>query len=72
MLFLGSGTAMMTLVCTMTTIVSSVPLGVSFVALLNMSVELINMGLILYIIILAHRTWVVSRSSPQPLGPLRP
>ena len=56
MLYLGSGIATMTLLSTMTTIVSSILLGASFVAPLSMGVEIIGMCLILYAIVLARQT----------------
>lgn len=55
-LLLGSGIATMTLLSTMTTIVSSILLGVSFVAPLTMGVEIIGMCLTLYAIVLARQT----------------
>jgi len=55
MLLLGSGIATMTLLSTMTTILSSILFGVSFVAPLSMSVEIIGMCLILYAIVLARK-----------------
>lgn len=56
MLFLGSGIAIMTLVSTIATIISSLFINVSYIAPLSMSFELIGMGLILYAIMLARRT----------------
>jgi hypothetical protein len=55
MLFLGCGVALMTLVSTMVTVISSILLTVSFVAPLSMSVEVIGMCLILYSIVLARK-----------------
>ena len=56
MLLLGIGIAMMTLVSTVTTAVSSILLSVSLVAPLSMTAEVIGMGLILYAVILARQT----------------
>lgn len=56
MLFLGIGIAMMTLVSTVTTAVSSILLSVSLVAPLSMTAEVMGMSLILYAVILARRT----------------
>jgi hypothetical protein len=55
MFFLGTGIAMMTLVSTVTTAVSSVLFDVSFVASLSVAIEVIGMGLILYAVVLARR-----------------
>jgi len=55
MLVLGIGIAMMTLVSTVTTVVSSILLDVSFVAPLSMATEVIGLGLILYAVVLARR-----------------
>ena len=55
MLFLGIGIAMITLVSTVTTVVSSIFFNASFIAPLNMSTEVIGMGLILYAVVLARR-----------------
>jgi len=55
MFFLGIGIAMMTLVSTVITAVSSIFLSVSFVAPLSMAAEVIGMGLILYAVVLARR-----------------
>jgi len=55
MFFLGIGIAMITLVSTVITAVSSIFLSVSFVAPLSMAAEVIGMGLILYAVVLARR-----------------
>jgi hypothetical protein len=55
MLFLGIGIAMMTLVSTATTAVSSILLDISFIAPLSLAAETIGMGLILYAVVLARR-----------------
>jgi len=55
MLFLGVGIAMMTLVSTVVTVVSSILLSVSFIAPLSTAVEVIGMCLILYAVVLARR-----------------
>lgn len=55
MLFLGIGIAMMTLVSTAITAVSSILLSVSSVAPLSLATEIIGMGLILYAVVLARR-----------------
>jgi len=55
MLVLGIGIAMMTLVSTVTTVVSSILLDVSFVAPLSIATEVIGLGLILYAVVLARR-----------------
>ena len=55
MLFLGVGIAMLTLVSTATTAVSSIFLGGSFVAPLGLATEVVGMGLILYAVVLARR-----------------
>ena len=55
MLVLGIGIAMMTLVSTVTTVVSSILLDISFVAPLSMAAEVIGMGLILYAVVLARQ-----------------
>ncbi|WP_449271959.1 DUF7521 family protein [Halorubrum californiense] len=55
MLFLGIGIAMMTLVSTATTLVSSILFSASFVAPLSMAAEVTGMSLILYAVVLARR-----------------
>ena len=55
MLFLGVGIAMMTLVSTVVTVVSSILLSVSFIAPMSTAVEVIGMCLILYAVVLARR-----------------
>jgi hypothetical protein len=55
MLLLGVGIAMMTLVSTVITVVSSILLTVSFVAPLSLATEIIGMALILYAVVLARR-----------------
>lgn len=55
MLLLGVGIAMMTLVSTVITAVSSILLTVSFVAPLSLATEIIGMALILYAVVLARR-----------------
>ena len=55
MFFLGVGIAMMTLVSTVVTVVSSILLSVSFIAPLSTAVEVIGMCLILYAVVLARR-----------------
>ena len=55
MLFLGVGIAMMTLVSTATTAISSILLDISFIAPLSLAAETIGMGLILYSVVLARQ-----------------
>jgi hypothetical protein len=55
MIFLGVGIAMMTLVSTAATAISSVLLDTFFVAPLSLAAETIGMGLILYSVVLARR-----------------